>query len=95
MRTGRLLVLKAIAVALLYGYCDYALEIARHATTLLTGDERATIETELRTAAARDFDRTDFPGRRPLAAAVHRLWRLLRPRDEGWSVSNAHLGNMP
>jgi FkbM family methyltransferase len=87
--------LKAIAVALLYGYCDYALEITRHATTVLTNDERASIERELRTAGARDFDRTDFPGRRPLAAAVHRLWRLLRPRDDGWSVSNAHLGNLP
>ena len=86
-------VLKAIAIALLYGYCDYALAIAREASSTLTDDERRTIETQLREAGEREFGRADIPGRGPLAAAIHRIWKMIRPRDEGWSVSNAHLGN--
>jgi len=87
-------ILKSIAVALLYGYCDYAIEIARTSGAALSDDERNTIETQLRDAGAREFARAAFPGRRPLAAILHRLWRVFQPRDEAWSVSNANLGNM-
>jgi FkbM family methyltransferase len=86
-------ILKAIAIALLYGYCDYAMAIAGAAGSSLTDDERRTIESALHAAGEREFGRAGFPGRRPLAAALHRLWKMLRPRDEGWSVSNAQLGN--
>jgi FkbM family methyltransferase len=85
--------LKSVAVALLYGYCDYALEITRNTRATLADDEVATIEAQLRGLAGQQFARAEFPGRRPLAAALHRLWKLLRPRDEGWSVSSARIGN--
>jgi FkbM family methyltransferase len=87
-------ILKAIAIALLYGYCDYAMTIAREAGSALTDEERRTIEAELREAGEREFGRAEFPGRRPLAAALHRLWKIIRPRDDGWSVSNPYLGNL-
>ncbi len=87
-------ILKSMAVALLYGYCDYAMEIARASGIALSDDERSTIDAQLREAGEREFARAEFPGRRPLAAVLHRLWRMIRPRDDGWSVSNAHLGNL-
>ena len=60
----------------------------------LTDEERRTIEAELREAGEREFGRAEFAGRRPLAAALHRLWKIIRPRDDGWSVSNPYLGNL-
>jgi hypothetical protein len=36
----------------------------------------------------------NFPGRRKLAAAFRRLWKAARPRAEGWSVSDAEIGNL-
>lgn len=87
-------ILKSMAIALLYGYCDYAMEIARESGIALSDEERSTIDAKLREAGEREFARAEFPGRRPLAAVLHRLWRMIRPRDDGWSVSNAHLGNL-
>lgn len=86
-------VLKSIAIALLYGYCDYAIDITRSSGSALSDDERTLIETQLREAGGREFDRTEFPGRRPLAAVLHRLWKIFQPRDDAWSVSSAELGN--
>jgi FkbM family methyltransferase len=86
-------ILKSIAIALLYGYCDYAIDITRASGSVLSDDERTMIETQLRDAGEREFGRTEFPGRRPLAAVLHRLWKIFQPRDRGWSVSSAQLGN--
>jgi FkbM family methyltransferase len=83
--------LRALSISLLYGYCDYALEITREAGDVLAPDERATIEQRLRESGGRQGRK--FPGRRHLAAALHRLWRLCLQRDDAWSVSKATLGN--
>jgi len=83
--------LRALSISLLYGYYDYALEMTREAGAALGPDERAIIERRLRESGERRG--TDFPGRRLLAAALHRLWRLCLQRDEAWSVSGAKLGN--
>lgn len=85
--------LRAIAVALLYGYYDYALELSRQAAEVLSEDERRLIDGALRKAGARDGSLPRFPGRRSLAAAAHRLWRIFLQRDDAWSVSSAKLGN--
>ena len=84
--------LKALSIALLYGYYDYALEITRESGDLLAPDERATIEQRLRESSGRRS--LEIPGRRSLAAAFHRLRRLRLQRDESWSVSRAKLGNL-
>ena len=34
-----------------------------------------------------------MPGRRHVASALHRLWRVFRQRGDDWSVSNPRLGN--
>ena len=93
MASRRAKILKSIAVALLYGYCDYAIDITRSSGSVLSDDERTLIETQLREAGEREFARTEFPGRRPLAAVLHRLWKIFQPRDDAWSVSNPELGN--
>lgn len=87
-------VLRAISISLLYGYADYALEILRVAGDVFAADEHSTIERQLRTSGAGGSVGSDFPGRRQLAAAFHRLWKLCRPRDDAWSVSDAEIGNV-
>lgn len=85
--------LKALSVSILYGYYDYALEIARQWGHVLDGDERATIEEQLRAAASDAGPLPKFPGRRQVAAAAHRLWKLSADRNDAWSISDAELGN--
>ncbi len=85
-------VLRALSVALLYGYHDYALEIARNAPALAP-DERALIEQQLHHVAGQPSRMTKFPGRRHVEAVLHRLWRMARRRDDAWSVSAPKLGN--
>jgi FkbM family methyltransferase len=84
-------VLRAISVALLYGYVDYAIEIARGAGVMFSAEERAAIERRLHTRAGDPL--AAFPGRRSVAAVWRRLWRTWRMRNEGWSVSDAGIGN--
>lgn len=86
--------LRAISVALLYGYYDYALEITRDSGTVFTLDERAAIEQAIRRRGERPDPLAAMPGRRQLAGALRRLWKRLRVRNEGWSVSDAGIGNL-
>jgi FkbM family methyltransferase len=86
-------VLKAMSIALLYGYFDYALEIARLAG-VLDADERAVIEHRLREPGEGQGALPKFPGKRPDAAALRRLSKLCMDADDSWSVSDAELGNL-
>jgi FkbM family methyltransferase len=91
MRRSKLL--RAVSVSLLYGYFDYAFEVVRSSGAVLDSQEQAVIEARLREAGAPSSPFSRFPGRRKLAAAFHRLWKLCVQRDESWSISNANLGN--
>jgi FkbM family methyltransferase len=84
-------VLKMMSIALLYGYADYALEVARAMSASLTPDEVATVEQSL---LAHATPSSDFPGRRQIASGFRQLWRRTRVRDDAWSVSDADLGNL-
>jgi FkbM family methyltransferase len=84
-------VLKMISIALLYGYVDYALEVASAMSSALAQNEAVTVAEALRTHANPS---AKFPGRRQLASAFRRLWRRTRVRDDAWSVSDADLGNL-
>lgn len=91
---GRAKLLKAISVAILYGYFDYALEITAAAGQLLTADERAVVGRLLSLERSGYSPLPNFFGRRRLAAAAHRLWQIFVQRDtDAWSVSNSRLGN--
>ena len=85
--------LKALSTSVLYGYYDYALEIVGHVSDVLVADERVTVEEQLRTAAAGADPMPRFPGRRQVAAAARRLWKLSADRNDAWSISDAELGN--
>jgi FkbM family methyltransferase len=86
--------LKAISVALLYGYHDYALEIAGSAGYLFSADDLKVVRARLREGGTPRVVLPRFPGKRALAAAFHRLWRIFLPRDDdAWSVSDPKLGN--
>ena len=91
--TRKAKLLKALSVSILYGYYDYALEIARQSAAVLDADERAAIEGQLCTAASDAGPIPKFPGRRQVAAAAHRLWKLSADRNDAWSISDAELGN--
>ena len=84
-------VLRAISVSLLYGYLDYAIDIAR-ARRHVFGGGAAAIERRLHTRAGDPL--AAFPGRRRVAAVLRGMWRMWRLRNEGWSVSDAGLGNV-
>lgn len=86
-------VLRAIAVSLVYGYCDYALEIAAETEAVFDPDDRLVIADSLRAIGRNERGRTNFPGRKLLASIFHRLWRLTVPDAEGWSLGGARLGN--
>ena len=85
-------VLRAMAVALLYGYVDYALEIGSAARGVLSAEDCSLIERRLRSGENIGPLRA-FPGRRRLASAFRRLWMVCRLPNEGWSVSDAGIGN--
>jgi FkbM family methyltransferase len=91
LRTSKML--RAISIALLYGYQDYALEIARGTGDALSRTDLMRIEQRVGEADRNNRRLPDFPWRRPLSAALRRLWTLSRPRAQGWSVSDADLGN--
>lgn len=86
--------LRAISVAVLYGYYDYAMEIARGSGAALSADERALVERRLREAGTLRGPVPAFPGRRRVAGALRTLWKACRLPNEGWSVSDAGIGNV-
>lgn len=92
--TQRARLLHAIVVALLYGYADYAFEIAQRTATLWTADERAAIERRVRVREGRNHALPTFPGRARLAGALRRLWTRFREPNDAWSVSDPDLGNL-
>lgn len=86
-------VLRAMSVALLYGYWDYAMEIALETEKAFDPDERALIIEGLRRGGSAGRTTWLFPGRTLLSAVLHRLWKLTVPTNDAWSVGGATLGN--
>jgi FkbM family methyltransferase len=84
--------LKALSVALLYGYADYALEMARDQADLLSEDERTTIATSLGSDGT-VAPSPRVPGRRHLSTALNRLAKQVRESTDAWSISDPDLGN--
>jgi len=85
--------LKALSASVLYGYYDYALAMVRQAGSVFDAEERGDIERGLLQDHPGDEALPTFPGRRQVAAAAHRLWKLSVERTDAWSISDAELGN--
>ena len=84
--------LKTLSSTILYGYYDYALEIVRQDEDSLPAEQRSAIEGLLRQQIGAGAMQ-NIPGRRQVAAAAHRLWKLSADRNDAWSISDAELGN--
>jgi FkbM family methyltransferase len=84
--------LKAVSIALLYGYLDYALQMVAGAGGSLDPEERAAIERRIRAGGSRHSAFAKVPGSRRLAAALRRLSKLYVQPD-AWSIGGARLGN--
>ena len=82
--------LKTISVAVLYGYLDFAIEIARAPDAELTAAERRLTETRLTENTA---PRGALPGQDRMTGALRRLVKVTEKPYEGWSVSDPDLGN--
>lgn len=93
--TRRSKVLRAISVSLLYGYWDYALEIALQTGDEFPPDERAILIDSLRRSGSAGRTTRLLPARRFLSAVFNRLLKLTRPTTDDWSVGGAALGNPP
>jgi FkbM family methyltransferase len=87
-------VLKAMSIALLYGYADYALEIASAAGDLFSTEDRTVIIQRLGARDPRFGAGPRVPGRRHVANLLRRLWKAWREPSDGWSVSDPDLGNL-
>jgi FkbM family methyltransferase len=85
--------LRAMSVSLLYGYWDYAMEIALETQQYFDPVERALIIDGLRNGGSAGRTTWLFPGRKLLSAIFRRLWRLTVPTNDAWSVGGATLGN--
>jgi FkbM family methyltransferase len=84
--------LRAMSVALLYGYWDYALEIARRTPEFFDPDDHRTILDAIRQGGLA-WRRRSFPGRPLLAKVFRRLWKATNPDAESWSYGGSRLGN--
>jgi FkbM family methyltransferase len=85
--------LKALSIALLYGYRDYALDLLQEAGGCLDGADRAAIEVTLRTDPVGRSPLPRFPGKSLLAAGARRLAALFADTNGGWSVGEGRTGN--
>jgi FkbM family methyltransferase len=86
--------LRSISLALLYGYVDYALALtASFDDGVLSREDRMAIDRRLREGGGYHGPVPMFPGRRKLASALRRAWKAIRVPNEGWSVSDAGIGN--
>ena len=72
--------LRAISTCLLYGYYDYAIEVAAKAEDIFTADERATIDGRLRAREGQDGSLPRFPGGAVLRPSPGESGDSLAPR---------------
>lgn len=87
--------LKAISICLLYGYCDYALEILFDAATGLFGQiERSAIEEMIQRNISYGSRIPNFRGKSKIASISYYLWELLKPTHNGWATCDKRFGNL-
>ena len=85
--------LKAVSASLLYGYIDYALELLGQGGGSLDDADLQIARDALMEIGRDDSPVPSFPGRRHVASAAKRLWKLSAERNDAWSISDAELGN--
>jgi FkbM family methyltransferase len=90
----RAAVLHALAVCLIYGYVDVALDtFDAHASHFSSG-EATMVRNHLRADVWPGTRLPHFPGRGRVAHWLTRLQRLVQPSHRGWGTSGRSLGNL-
>ncbi|CAN5459400.1 hypothetical protein BH09SUM1_BH09SUM1_30280 [soil metagenome] len=85
--------LRCIAICILYGYLDYALELFETHTELFDKADKEAFQGELKHSRRRMNRFPDFRGRWRTADAFYRLSQVLDPTNAGWSIGGRRLGN--
>lgn len=85
--------LKALTVALVFGYHDVALERLQTAGGVLDEASRRAAEMAIRGSRRGRAPLPDFPGKRWLAGLARRGVRMLADARPGWSIGEGRVGN--
>jgi FkbM family methyltransferase len=85
--------MKILAVCILYGYLDYALELLMTIPHAFTRQERAGIEAAIRRGQKLHSRLPNFLGRSRLAALLFRLWQVVEPTHHGWASRGRAIAN--
>lgn len=83
-------ILNATAIALLYGYADYAVAIFEQNKNLFTKDETSSFYKKLKKAMLMPH----FPGKSLIARMFKKLYNLFRCHTNGWGTGGEFLGNL-
>ena len=86
--------LRAIAVCLIYGYVDYALELVETHRGVLDAQTLENITQALRSDVPLSGRIPHFRGKGVLASFFYRLSRALTPSVGGWATGGRRLGNL-
>lgn len=87
-------VLKAISIALLYGYSDYALAIFQQHETIFSDREVSAFYDMIYKKIGFWARIPDFRGKIKLAKVFFFLFNLFRPTHNRWATTGEELGNM-
>jgi hypothetical protein len=82
---------KAIAICLMYGHYDYALEVLSLVPELFTKEESSAAEKIIRKKMSRRWNFPDFRGRWALARLFYRLWSIIEPCYNRWNSFDNNL----
>ncbi|MDP3778553.1 MAG: FkbM family methyltransferase [bacterium] len=86
--------LKEIFIATLYGYFDFALEIAEVAAHTMTPEEYRTLVEGIRAKGKISSRVPYFWGKKSIAAVCRKIARAIDPDPEIWQLADSILGNV-
>lgn len=86
-------ILKAVSIALLYGYVDYALEIFKANVDFFDDTEKNCFKKEMEKRVNVSTKMPDFPGRGKIAKLFKKISRFFQPSYNDWAMSQGELGN--
>lgn len=86
-------VLRAVAICLLHGYADYALEVAEAARSIFTHEEYATLISDIAKSGTSTSIIPHFPGKAALASYLLWLAHVMEPTTYYWKQVRDEIGN--
>ena len=87
-------VLRAMAVCMVYGYLDYALEILDESKGLFGEVETRSLAASIRGNVTLASKLPDFRGRTRIFNTLNALAKFFQPSYKGWAVLGDEIGNV-